>query len=50
MRRSFTNQIAVTAGLGTWQSIRYSWKVGLVESRRESMALEPVDLPTGSRG
>lgn len=43
-------QVGVTAGLGVWQTLRYSWKVELIENRKQKIALEPIDLPTGSQG
>eukprot|EP00903_Cladosiphon_okamuranus_P012389 g11611.t1 len=46
----FSSLVGATACLGTWQAMRYSWKVDMIESRRARMATEPVDLPEGLEG
>ncbi|CAB1101773.1 unnamed protein product [Ectocarpus sp. CCAP 1310/34] len=46
----FSSLVGATACLGTWQAMRYSWKLDLIESRRAKMELEPVDLPEGLEG
>ncbi|CAM9292119.1 unnamed protein product [Ectocarpus sp. 12 AP-2014] len=46
----FSSLVGATACLGTWQAMRYSWKLDLIESRRARMEFEPVDLPEGLEG
>lgn len=43
-------QVGATACLGTWQAMRYSWKVDMIEDRKSKMAAEPVHLPEGLEG
>ncbi|CAM9279987.1 unnamed protein product [Hapterophycus canaliculatus] len=47
---AFSSLVGATACLGTWQAMRYSWKVDMIESRRARMEHEPVDLPEGLEG
>lgn len=40
----FGSIVALTVGLGTWQSQRYTWKVELTERRHANLAQPPVPL------
>jgi hypothetical protein len=42
-------QVATTLGLGTWQALRYGWKVELLEVRRAALSEPPLDLSEGWR-
>eukprot|EP00904_Undaria_pinnatifida_P010748 jgi/Undpi1/6803/HiC_scaffold_21.g09279.m1 len=46
----FSTLVGATACLGTWQVMRYSWKLDMIEDRKEKMAFEPVQLPEGLEG
>lgn len=41
----FATLIGSTVGLGTWQAIRYQWKVDLVQERQQQLSAAPSDLP-----
>ncbi|TMW60537.1 hypothetical protein Poli38472_000579 [Pythium oligandrum] len=41
----FSVIVAGTAGLGTWQTQRYFWKVDLIEERKKQLKQNVVDLP-----
>lgn len=38
--------VATTVGLGTWQSVRYFWKVDVIEKRKKDLEMPPIDLTT----
>ncbi len=40
-------QTLLTAGLGTWQAVRYGWKVELLEERKRALDAPPVDVTDG---
>lgn len=43
-------QVAGTLGAGSWQLSRYQWKVGLIETIQEQLALPPIELPPFPNG
>jgi len=41
-------QVATTLGLGTWQLMRYSWKVDVLKQRAQQLQEPPLDLSSGA--
>lgn len=44
----FGSLCLLTAGLGTWQSQRYFWKVDLIEQIKKRILEDPVDFSANS--
>jgi hypothetical protein len=43
----FGTATTILFGLGVWQSQRYVWKVGLIESEKRAMSVTPIKPPPG---